>query len=54
MLQRTGMRIAQFDKHIRGDRWRPLVRRGYQFLSPIYDVGARLLLPDYQLAAIDL
>ncbi len=54
MLQRVTMRITQFDKHIRGDRWRPLIRRGYQLMSLIYDPAARLLLPDYQLAAVDL
>lgn len=54
MLKRAAMRIAQFDKHIRGDRWRPLIRRGYQIMSFIYDPAARLLLPDYQSAAIDL
>jgi len=54
MLKQAAMRLAQFDQHIRGDRWRPLVRWGYQAMAPIYDVGARLLLPDYQLAAIDL
>jgi ubiquinone/menaquinone biosynthesis C-methylase UbiE len=54
MLKQAAMRLAQFDQHIRGDRWRPLVRWGYRAMAPIYDVGARLLLPDYQLAAIDL
>lgn len=54
LIYSGGILIAQFDKHIRGDRWRPLVRRGYQVIALFYDQAARLLLPDYQLAAVDL
>lgn len=54
MLKRATMRLAQFDQHIRGDRWRPLVRWLYRAMAPIYDVGARLLVPDYQSATVDL
>lgn len=43
-------RIAQLDKHLRGNRWRPLIRAIYNVMAPFYDWGARLLLPDYRLA----
>lgn len=54
MLKRATMQLAQGDQHIRGDRWRPLVRWLYQAMAPIYDAGAGLLVPDYQLAAVEL
>lgn len=53
-IRRTVIRIAQLDKEIRGDRWRPLIRGTYNIMARFYDAGADLLLPGYRQAALAL
>lgn len=47
-LKRAALRLADVDRHLRGDRWRPLVRLLYRFLAPFYDWAADVTMPDYR------
>lgn len=52
--KRMTVRLAQVDQHIRGERWRWLVRWLYRLMAPFYDWGADRLMPDYRQAAVQL
>ncbi len=54
LTQRLVVGVALFDKPIRGPRWRSLIRRLYNWMAPVYDRGARALMPDYQRMAVRL
>jgi ubiquinone/menaquinone biosynthesis C-methylase UbiE len=46
--------VVQYNQHIRGPRWRGLIRRMYTCMAPLYDWETCALTPDYQRMAVSL